>query len=85
MTPQLKTALDGLLLQTVSRRGGTPGIVAMVTDRNGNFYEGAAGVRQLGQDAPMTTELGVRNLLHHQGANRHLGDATGGGMQTLSR
>lgn len=56
MTPQLKTALDGLLLQTVSRRGGTPGIVAMVTDRNGNFYEGAAGVRQLGQDAPMTTD-----------------------------
>jgi methyl acetate hydrolase len=56
MTPQLKTALDGLLQQTVSRHGGTPGIVAMATDRNGNFYEGAAGVRQLGQDAPMTTD-----------------------------
>ena len=56
MTPQLKTALDGLLQQTVSRHGGTPGIVAMATGRNDNFYEGAAGARQLGQDAPMTTD-----------------------------
>lgn len=27
----------------------------MAIDRNGNFYEGAAGARELGKDVPMTT------------------------------
>ena len=50
------TALDALLTQTTQRHGGVPGVVAMVTDRDGNIYEGAAGMRELGQDQPMTTD-----------------------------
>lgn len=55
-TTSLARALDGLLHQTAHRHGGVPGVVAMVTDRERNLYEGAAGVRQLGQDAPMTLD-----------------------------
>lgn len=53
---KLKSALDAALHQTVHRHGGAPGVVAMATDRNGNFYEGAAGTRELGQDRPMATD-----------------------------
>ena len=57
MTQQkLKAALDAVLDHTVRRHGGAPGVVAMATDRNGNFYEGAAGTRELGQSRPMTTD-----------------------------
>jgi methyl acetate hydrolase len=52
----LQTALDGLLHQTVHRHGGVPGVVAMVTDRLTEIYAGAAGVRELGQPAPMTLD-----------------------------
>ncbi len=54
--PRLKTALDAVLDQTVHRHGGAPGVVAMATDRQDNFYEGAAGTRELGQDHPMNTD-----------------------------
>ena len=54
--PKLKTALDAVLDQTVHRHGGAPGVVAMATDRNGNFYEGASGSRELGKASPMTTD-----------------------------
>jgi hypothetical protein len=40
----------------VSSSPRVPGVVAMVTDRSGNIYEGAAGKRMLGQDADMTTD-----------------------------
>lgn len=56
MTSPLVQALDGLLHQTAHRHGGVPGVVAMVTDRDRNLYEGAAGLRQLGGDTPMTTD-----------------------------
>lgn len=56
MTTPLVQALDGLLHQTAHRHGGVPGVVAMVTDRDRNLYEGAAGVRQLGEAAPMTLD-----------------------------
>ncbi len=48
---KLQRALDALLHQSVHRHGGVPGVVAMVTDRNGNLYEGAAGTRELGNPA----------------------------------
>lgn len=48
---KLQRALDALLHQSVHRYGGVPGVVAMVTDRNGNLYEGAAGTRELGNPA----------------------------------
>ena len=52
----LKLALDSSLRQAVSHHGGVPGVVAMATDREGNFYEGVAGVRELGKDAPMKAD-----------------------------
>ncbi|MCX6475156.1 serine hydrolase domain-containing protein [Rhodococcus sp. (in: high G+C Gram-positive bacteria)] len=33
-----------------------PGVVAMITDREGNIYEGAAGERALGHGEPMTLD-----------------------------
>lgn len=54
--PRTQAALDAVLTQTTQRHGGAPGVVAMATDRHGNFYEGAAGTRELGQDRPMTTD-----------------------------
>jgi methyl acetate hydrolase len=44
--------LDGIAAST-SR---VPGVVAMVTDRHRNIYEGAAGKRRLDQAADMTTD-----------------------------
>lgn len=54
--PALKDTLDTVLNNSVDRAGGVPGVVAMVTDREENIYEGAAGVRELGKDTPMTTD-----------------------------
>lgn len=35
---------------------GAPGAVAIATDREGNIYEGGAGVRRLGNNTPMTPD-----------------------------
>ena len=56
MQHTIKTALDTVLDYTVNRAGGAPGVVVMATDRNANFYEGAAGKRELGKDQPMTLD-----------------------------
>lgn len=56
MTKAIRSAADAVLAYTVGRAGGAPGVVAMATDRQGNFYEGAAGKRELGKDEPMTTD-----------------------------
>ena len=56
MNEKLKQAADTVLANTVGCAGGAPGVVAMVTDRQANVYEGAAGRRSLGGDAPMTTD-----------------------------
>src|SRR5690349_21587854 len=53
---RLQTLADDILARTVGAAGGAPGVVAMVTDRGGNLYEGAAGKRELGNDQPMTTD-----------------------------
>ena len=55
MQEAVKEAADRVLHGVVEEENGVPGVVAMVTDRRGNFYEGAAGLRELGKDAPMTT------------------------------
>lgn len=47
---------DTILLDTVSTEPGVPGVVAMVTDRDSNIYEGAAGLRSTDGDAAMTTD-----------------------------
>lgn len=51
----LKEQADGLLRQA-TEAGAVPGVVAMVTNRQGTVYEGAFGKRSLGQDAPMTAD-----------------------------
>lgn len=58
----LKEAADAVLQSSVAPNNGldgVPGVIAMATDRNGNIYEGAFGFRQLGQQAPMTTDTVV--------------------------
>ena len=51
----LKQSLDAVLQGTVSGAPRVPGVVAMVTDRNGDIYSGAAGERVIG-GAPMTED-----------------------------
>jgi methyl acetate hydrolase len=52
----IKQAADNILSYTTKRHGGAPGVVAMATDRKANFYEGAAGKRELGKEQAMTTD-----------------------------
>ena len=56
MTQTIKQAADTILDYSVNRAGGTPGVVAMATDRKANFYEGSAGKRALGGDQAMTPD-----------------------------
>jgi len=48
--------LERVLCGAVEQENGVPGVVAMATDRDGNFYEGAAGERELGGGEAMTTD-----------------------------
>ncbi|KGA19227.1 hypothetical protein GM51_6940 [freshwater metagenome] len=52
----LTKSFDSVLNGVVDGNPRVPGVVAMVTDRKGNIYEGAAGVRDLSTNAPMTTD-----------------------------
>lgn len=57
MFRSLKTSADAILEQAVHPAPGrpaVPGVVAAVTDRDGDLYSGVAGLRALGGDAPMT-------------------------------
>lgn len=56
MTRDLKSAADAILHRVVSGDPRVPGVVAFAADARGNIYEGAAGKRQLGQGADMTTD-----------------------------
>jgi methyl acetate hydrolase len=56
MSKEFKEAADAILNETITTGGGVPGVVAMVTSRNGNIYEGAAGKLRIDRPAPMTTE-----------------------------
>ena len=50
-----KTTADAILHRVVTSNPRVPGVVAMATDRRGNFYEGAAGQRVMG-GADMTID-----------------------------
>ena len=54
----IKNEIDGLLAKLVQgeTKSRVPGVVAMVTDRTQNTYEGAAGERQLGSGKAMSTD-----------------------------
>jgi methyl acetate hydrolase len=51
----MKNALDSLL-RNATDAGDVPGVVAMVTNREGMLYEGAFGLRRLGESQPMTLD-----------------------------
>jgi methyl acetate hydrolase len=55
MANNLRGAYDGILQKVVTGKPRVPGVVAMITSRSANIYEGAAGERVLGGQA-MTTD-----------------------------
>jgi methyl acetate hydrolase len=54
----LKDKIDSIMRKATDN-GDVPGIVAMLTDRNGTTYEGAFGKRVLGQNAAMSLDTVV--------------------------
>ena len=54
--PLSKQRLDDVLARATQGADRVPGVVAMITDREGNIYEGAAGERALGHGEPMTLD-----------------------------
>ena len=56
MKEGVNEAADRVLRGAVEQENGVPGVVAMATDREGNFYEGAEGKRELGKEQEMTTD-----------------------------
>ena len=56
MTQKFTDEANEILESAVHAEAPVAGIVAMVTDRNGNIYEGVAGTRALGGDQAMTTD-----------------------------
>lgn len=56
MNASLTQACDGILDRVTSGDERVPGVVAMVTDTQGNIYEGARGTRHLGTGDPMTSD-----------------------------
>jgi methyl acetate hydrolase len=56
MGNDLRSGCDGILQKVVTGKDRVPGVVAMITNRSGNIYEGAAGERRLGGSEAMTTD-----------------------------
>jgi methyl acetate hydrolase len=56
MDNDLRKACDGILQRVASAKDRVPGVVAMITDRSANTYEGAAGERVLGSGQLMTPD-----------------------------
>ena len=56
MDNDLRKACDGILQRVASGKDRVPGVVAMITDRSANTYEGAAGERVLGSGQLMTPD-----------------------------
>ncbi len=54
--PGFTADADAVLDRTVHAEAPVAGVVAMVTDRHGEVYEGAAGERRLGSGVEMTTD-----------------------------
>ena len=54
MSDSLQRSCDAILEKVTTGEARVPGVVAMVTDKRSNIYEGAAGVRDLSTGDPMT-------------------------------
>ena len=55
ITSDIKSRCDGVLNGLTSGASRVPGVLAMVTDRDGDIYSGASGERRIGGD-PMTED-----------------------------
>ncbi len=55
ITSDIKSRCDSVLNSLTSGASRVPGVVAMVTDRDGDIYSGASGERRIGGD-PMTED-----------------------------
>ncbi len=53
---ELQKAVGTVLTSAVASKPGVPGVAAVVTDRAGNLFQGAAGKRALGGEADMTPD-----------------------------
>jgi methyl acetate hydrolase len=60
MAEDFAALADAILNRVVTSEPRVPGVVAMLTDRHRNIYEGAAGKRRLDGDAPMTADTVFR-------------------------
>ena len=58
-TVRTTTAIDEVLQNAVAR-GDVPGVVAMAANDDGPIYEGAAGVREVGADDPISADTMLR-------------------------
>ena len=56
MDVRFQSAADAILRQVTTSNPRAPGVVAIAGNRSGEIYQGAAGVRRIGEDAPMTTD-----------------------------
>src|SRR6201993_2175892 len=56
MSKDLRSACDGILQKVATGKDRVPGVVAMITDRSANVYEGAAGESILGASQGITTD-----------------------------
>ena len=56
MDAAFSAAADAILERAVAERPNIPGVVAMASNSDGDVYEGAAGVRRLGDAQPMTVD-----------------------------
>jgi methyl acetate hydrolase len=56
MSSQMKAECDGILRRVTTVKDRVPGVVAMITDRSANTYEGAMGERMLGSGNAMTVD-----------------------------
>ena len=60
MAEDFAALADAILNRVVTSEPRVPGVVAMLTDRHRNIYEGAAGKRRLDRDAAMNTDTVFR-------------------------
>lgn len=56
MNMNFAVAADAVLNEVITSNPGVPGVVAMLTDRHHDIYEGAFGKRRLDQNAEMTAD-----------------------------
>ena len=54
--PDMRQSIDEVLEKVVSGQPRVPGVVAVVTDRDGDIHVGAEGVRSVDRDTPMTPD-----------------------------